>query len=181
MPAALRTPCSRWIAAACAALISGGPDAVRVESLAKQLNVTKGGFYAHFTGRDELLTEVLDDWEQRSVDDVRELVDARGGEPAERIARAGSRTFSDELVQLDLAVRSWAMRDTTVRERLRRVDDARIEFLRTEFSKLLTDPEEIEARSILAFSYAIGRHLLATNISESAVIAAGRMITSTTP
>ncbi|GAA5204719.1 TetR/AcrR family transcriptional regulator [Microbacterium jejuense] len=179
MPATLRTPRPRWIQAAADALSSGGPDAVRVEALAAALGVTKGSFYTHFAGRDELLTAVLDDWERRSVDDVRARVDARGGDAAERISRAGVRTFSDEILPLDLAVRDWARRDDDVRERLRRVDTARMEFLRTEFRTFISDPDEVEARAVLAFSFAIGRHFVAVADDASgaaAVARAGRLI-----
>ena len=41
------------------ALADGGPDAVRVEPLARALGVTKGGFYWAFDGRQALLDR---DW-----------------------------------------------------------------------------------------------------------------------
>ena len=51
MVAQTRTPRSTWIEAGLAALASGGPDAVRVDLLAKALGVTRGGFYWHFASR----------------------------------------------------------------------------------------------------------------------------------
>ena len=51
MVAQTRTPRSTWIDAGLAALASGGPDAVRVDLLAKTLGVTRGGFYWHFENR----------------------------------------------------------------------------------------------------------------------------------
>ena len=39
-----RTPRRSWVDGGLRALASGGPDAVRVESLAQSLGVTKGGF-----------------------------------------------------------------------------------------------------------------------------------------
>jgi AcrR family transcriptional regulator len=50
-----RTPRSRWIEEGLSALASGGPDTVRVESLARTLGVTKGGFYGYFADRGALL------------------------------------------------------------------------------------------------------------------------------
>jgi Bacterial regulatory proteins, tetR family len=43
-----RTPRAPWIEEAARALAAGGPDAVRVDLLAKALGVTRGGFYWHF-------------------------------------------------------------------------------------------------------------------------------------
>ena len=50
-----RTPRERWIEAGLQALAAGGPDAVRIDPLAKALGVTRGGFYWHFENRDALL------------------------------------------------------------------------------------------------------------------------------
>ncbi|MGI8450510.1 MAG: TetR family transcriptional regulator, partial [Streptosporangiaceae bacterium] len=51
MAAPTRTPRQRWIEEALQALAAGGPDAVRIEPLAKSLGVTHGGFSLHFEDR----------------------------------------------------------------------------------------------------------------------------------
>ena len=76
--AVARTPRNRWIDAGLRALAAGGPDAVRIESLAQALGVTKGGFYGYFDDRGALLDEILDVWEHNLVDKVIQLVEARG-------------------------------------------------------------------------------------------------------
>lgn len=167
MPAALRTSRDRWIAEAARMLGDHGVDAVRVESVAASLGVTKGGFYTQFRGRDDLLEAVLDDWERRSVDDVREQVRALDADAARNIRVAGGLTFAEDLLPVDLAVRNWARSDAAVRERLLRVDGARMEYLREQFGTLVDDPDEVEARSILAFTFAIGRHFLAVRPEDS--------------
>ena len=53
--AKVRTPRGAWVHAALQALAAGGPDAVRVETLAVCLEVSKGGFYWHFADRQALL------------------------------------------------------------------------------------------------------------------------------
>src|ERR687896_202028 len=57
-----RTPPSKWIDEALRALAAGGPDAVRVEALARALGVAKGGFYKHFDDRPAPVEEMLDTW-----------------------------------------------------------------------------------------------------------------------
>ena len=42
---------ARWIEEGLRALAAGGPDAVRIDPLAKALGVTRGGFYWHFEDR----------------------------------------------------------------------------------------------------------------------------------
>jgi AcrR family transcriptional regulator len=161
---ARRTPRDRWIEQGLTALAAGGPDAVRVETLAKELGVTKGGFYGYFADRDALVAAMLDAWELQSIDEVIDRVDRECGDTRTKIARAGVLTFSgDRLLPIDLAIRDWARRDESVARRLRRVDDRRMALLRETIGTLCpTAPaDEIEARSLLAFCLAIGRHYLA--------------------
>ena len=163
MPAITRTPRSSWIEEGLRALAAGGPDAVRVEVLAQALGVTKGGFYGHFADRNALLREMLDTWERESTDDVLERVERRGGDARAKLRRAGALTFSAELLPIDLAVRHWARRDQAVAERLRRVDDRRMHYLRPLFGAICRDQDEVEARSTLAFSLVIGHHFMAAD------------------
>lgn len=182
MPAVTRTPRSSWITEGLHALAAGGPDAVRVESLAVKLGVTKGGFYGHFTDRSAFLTELLDEWEQRTTDDVLARVEAQGGDARVKIVRAGTLTLSDELLPIDLAIRDWSRRDPAVAVHLRRVDNKRMDYLRALFSTFLTDPDEVEARSILAFTLVIGQHFMAADHGErnqrDAVTLAGELLLS---
>ena len=64
MAAPTRTPRHWWIEEGLRALAAGGPDAVRIDPLAKALGVTRGGFYWHFEDRGALLEEMLDTWER---------------------------------------------------------------------------------------------------------------------
>jgi AcrR family transcriptional regulator len=160
----IRTPRDRWIEEGLRALAAGGPDAVRIEVLAKTLGVTKGGFYGSFPDRGALLAAMLDTWERESTDEVLEQVERAGGDPRTKIKRAGMLTFSsDRLLPIDLAVRDWARRDEAVAERLRRVDNRRMALLREMIGTFCADPDEVEARSLLAFCLAIGEHFLAAD------------------
>src|SRR5438128_10889157 len=55
-----------WLKAARLALLHRGPDAVRVEPLARGLGVTKGSFYWHFKDRNALLEALLREWEEET-------------------------------------------------------------------------------------------------------------------
>ncbi|MEU0501203.1 TetR/AcrR family transcriptional regulator [Nocardia sp. NPDC005998] len=185
MVAVTRTPRSSWIEQGLLALSSGGPDAVRIESLAQALGVTKGGFYGHFADRNALLEEMLDTWERESTDEVRARVEREGGDPQTKIRRAGLLTFSDERLPIDLAVRDWARRDPTVAERLRRVDNHRMEYARELFGAICSDPDEVEARALLAFCLAVGKHFLAADhhdrTRQDVVVRAADLLFGRTP
>lgn len=161
--AVARTPRPRWIDEGLRALAAGGPDSVQIESLARTLGVSKGGFYGYFTDRRALLDEVLDTWERRSTVEVLEQVEHEGGDAMARARRAAELTFAVELRPVDLAIRDWARRDASVAERLRRVDNVRIAYLRTLLGTVCDDEEELEARCLIAFSVAIADHLIAAD------------------
>jgi AcrR family transcriptional regulator len=164
MAAPTRTPRSSWIDEGLRALAAGGPDAVRIEPLAKALGVTRGGFYWHFEDRRALLEEMLDTWERTSVDEVIERVDAEGGDARARLRRLFAlASSSDRLLRTDLAVRDWSRRDQTVAERLRRVDNRRMDYLRLLFGAVCPDEDDVEAHCMLAFSLWIGNHFIAAD------------------
>ncbi|WP_194820031.1 TetR/AcrR family transcriptional regulator [Nocardia sp. XZ_19_385] len=158
-----RTPRQAWIEQGLQTLSTNGVDAVRVEVLAKALGVTKGGFYGYFADRNALLEAMLDQWERECTDDVLERV-ANIEDPRAKVVLAGRLTLSgDRLLGIDLAIRDWARRDPAVTERLRRVDDVRMGLLRDMIGTFCSDPDEIEARSLLAFCLAIGNQFLAAD------------------
>lgn len=162
MAAPTRTPRGSWIDAGLGALASGGPDAVRVETLAQELGVTKGGFYWHFTDRNGLLEEMLDRWERVMVDAVIDEVESRGGDAASRLRRLfGLGASVDDLLDIELAIRDWSRRDAGVAERVRRVDNRRMDYLRGLFGELFPDPNEVEVRCFMVMSLFVGNHHIA--------------------
>jgi AcrR family transcriptional regulator len=163
MVAQTRTPKSAWIDAGLRALAARGPDAVRVDVIAQELGVTRGGFYWHFPNRKAFLEEMLNTWEHRSTDEALERVEKEGGDARDKVRRAGMLTFSTELLPIDLAVRDWARRDRSVAKRLRRVDNRRMDYLRTMIGTFIDDADDVEARGMLAFSLAIGSHFIAAD------------------
>ncbi len=89
-----------WIDAARRMLIRDGVGALKVDRLAKECKVTRGGFYWRFGSRQELLKRLLDEWRSKNTEPM--LVALRGpGSPSDRL----NRTFNlwlDE-VQFDPA------------------------------------------------------------------------------
>ena len=160
--ATARTPRSSWVDEGLRALAAGGPEAVRIEPLARALGVTKGGFYWHFDDRRALLDEILDAWERALVDEVIERVEAGGGDERAKLWRL-SRLATDEAARADLAVRDWARRDRAVARRLRRADNRRMDYMRSLFRSFCADEADVEARCLLAFSLWIGNHFVAAD------------------
>jgi AcrR family transcriptional regulator len=154
----IRTPRSKWIEEGLRALGRGGPDSVRIEPLARALGVSKGGFYWHFKDRQALLEEMLDAWEHTWVDEVIEAVEAEDGDARSRLRRlfALAVASGDELLKIELAIRNWARREQTVAARLRRVDNRRMNYMRSLFGAICENDDDVEVRCLLAFSLFVG-------------------------
>jgi AcrR family transcriptional regulator len=161
MAAPTRTPRSTWIEEGLRALGVGGPDAVRIERLAQTLGVTKGGFYWHFQHRGALLEEMLDSWERVVIDDVIEYVEGGGGDARAKLRRLFARGASGgDLMHVELAIREWARRDKKVARRMKRIDNRRMDYMRSLFGELSADEVEVEVRCFLAMSIFVGNHLV---------------------
>lgn len=153
-----RTPRGAWVEAGLQALSAGGPDGVRIEALAESIGVSKGGFYWHFANRHALLTEMLDAWEKSGTEEIIARVESQPADP-----RARLRLLFEERPSLavDLAIRDWSRRNSDVAERVRRVDNRRMEYLRSLFGQLCGDENDVEARSLLAYSLALASYSIA--------------------
>lgn len=157
--AKVRTPRSAWIEAAQKALGAGGPEAVRIEALATSLGVSKGGFYWHFKDRQDLLDELLDSWEKVMVEDVIAVVESTPAEARAKLQQLFELASTVDFA-VELALRDWARRDREVAKRLRRIDSRRMQYLRSLFGQFCTDENDVEARSMLAFSLFIGSYFI---------------------
>ena len=162
--AVTRTPRASWIDEGLRALAAGGPDAVRIEALARALGVTKGGFYWHFDGRPALLEEMLDGWERVVIDQVIERVEGGGGDARAKLERLfGLASSSRDLLKIELAIRDWARRDKAVAKRLRRVDKRRMQYMRSLFGAFCDNEDDVEARCLVAMTLFVGSPLIAAD------------------
>ena len=164
MAAPTRTPRTSWIQEGLRALGVGGPDAVRIEKLAQALGVTKGGFYWHFEDRPALLEEMLDAWERVVIDEVIERVEGGGGDARAKLSRLFALASSSrDLMKIELAVRDWGRRDKAVAKRIRRIDNRRMEYMRSLFAAFCADDDDVEVRCMLVMSLFIGNHFIAAD------------------
>lgn len=106
-----------WIDAASTRLAQHGVEALRVESLARELRVSKGSFYWHFRDRADLLERVLAGWE---ADELRWMEDKQleSMAAARRWATIVEMTADPERVRMRVAIRAWARADERVAARV---------------------------------------------------------------
>lgn len=148
-----------WIDVATRALARDGIGAVRVEALARELGVTKGSFYWHFADLEALLVAIYEAWEESGTQHVIALVESGGGSAEERLWRLRDLT-SEPGIGPELALRDVARRDPRVAAIVERVDDQRMEYLRSLYAAHGCSLLEAEARAMIAYSLLIGSYFI---------------------
>lgn len=151
-----------WLAAARDALIAEGKDAVKVERLAKRLNVTRGGFYWHFRDRDDLLDALLRSWEKETNVLFEQALQ---GDHANGLGEllALTRSWVDEDVydpKYDSAVRDWARVSEQAERAVRRVDQRRIDFIQRIYSDMGYCEDEAFINARILYFHQVGYYTL---------------------
>jgi len=122
-----------WLRAARLALLKGGVGDVRVDALARNLGVTKGSFYWHFGGHDELLEALLREWEEELREILTHLKHKKTSRPLIALVQelADRARLSEEgLSPSDAAIFSWAATSAEVARRVNRVEEQRMKLLK---------------------------------------------------
>jgi AcrR family transcriptional regulator len=142
-----------------AALVREGWTGIRVERLAKELNATKGSFYWHFRNRSAFELAILDEWGERTTAAILDQVASQ--EPGEvRLRRLGrlvtDAAESEELFQIERAVRAWEIFDPVVAKRVESVDLHRLRGVSALFRACVFGRAEAELRARIFAYYVAG-------------------------
>jgi AcrR family transcriptional regulator len=153
-----------WSTAALAALERKGLAAVAVEPLAKTLGATKGSFYWHFAGRDDLIAAALALWERRDTDGVIAAVD-RAAEGADRLRILlrlvlSAVTETPGAGSIELALQPHADHPM-VAPVLARVTERRMATLESLFAEQGRSKAQSRDRALLAYAAYLGHAQLA--------------------
>lgn len=148
---------SDWIWAGFRALVQGGPEALRVEQIARELVTTKGSFYWHFADLAALRVGMLEAWEQVATTDITTAVRRSGLSAREQLLLLVEKVSipPDAKVggdAVELAIRDWGRTDSMARQVLERVDRRRLADLRDFF--VAADLTPTAARQAAAVFYA---------------------------
>jgi AcrR family transcriptional regulator len=144
---------TEWLHAALKLLEVEGVEAIRVERIARELGISKSGFYWHFKDRAELRTQMVDYWAHEFTEVVTVNPILLKGTPRERLERTMEMLLDHDLTIYEVPMRAWAETDPVVAKRLRKVYRQRMEFLRQIFRDLGFDGDELEVRTRLFFCY----------------------------
>ncbi|WP_071795460.1 TetR/AcrR family transcriptional regulator [Natronohydrobacter thiooxidans] len=147
-----------WLDAARRALLESGLEAVKIQPLASQLNLSRTSFYWFFKDRQALLDALLDDWEARNTGAFVLARDAYAETIAEAILNLIAVFYDPDLFDpdLDFAVRAWGQGADAVKARVSAADDARLAAIRAMFLRFGFDPTEADVRARTVYLTQIG-------------------------
>jgi AcrR family transcriptional regulator len=116
-----------WLDHGLRVLAKSGSDALKADTLAKSLKVSRGSFYWHFKDIDEFHSELLAYWRQRATAEIIALVEEETSPRSRlgvlmRIGMTGGNA-------LERNVRSWAAHSLAASDAAASVDEMRIEYL----------------------------------------------------
>jgi AcrR family transcriptional regulator len=153
----------RWIEAGLAALARSGVEGVRVEVLAKNLGVTKGGFYRRFRDRAALLEGILQNWSAGRIAAIEQQTSLDGASARDRL-RALIRLYSERMntagMAVELAIRQWARSDQAAADAVASVDAARLKNVGQLYRATGMAPEQADAQAFLFYCFIFGQSLL---------------------
>ncbi len=144
----------QFFAAAMGLLAGPGLPALRIGRLCREVGVTSGSFYHHFTNWDAFVAALLAHWTDDQVERVARLVRDEGDpvrrvEVIERLALAVPH-------EAETAIRSWAATDEVVAAAQRRVDQRRREVLTEVVLPLMGDERLASTLAELGLSILVG-------------------------
>ncbi len=126
---------------------------IRIERLARDLNIAKSGFYWHFKDRRDLLSKVLDYWAYEYTSVVAQNPQLQRASPESRLNQAARMIRLHKLTKYDVSMRAWAEHDAMAAEAVAQVYQMRRGYIREAFSELGFKGAELEMRTRLYVCY----------------------------
>ena len=155
-----------WIAQGLKVLGENGVEAVRVEPLAKSMEVTKGSFYWHFKNRGELLEALLQEWENSETEGIIQQVDTKDGDAIAKLMHLFELAIQED-GKVENAIRAWAMNDVKAANILELVDSHRLEYTRDLFLQAGFSRVDAMVRARMAYyTLVVGEFTVGTRMNQ---------------
>jgi AcrR family transcriptional regulator len=145
-----------WLEQALVAIGRRGKGWVGIHDLVKDLGVSKGSFYWHFRNREEFVEALLDYWVGNLTAAVPEMIEAKCGSPKDRLLALMDLISSEKLNRLDIAIRSWALREPKAAAAVKKSDRIRLDYVGSLFREMGFEGDELEMRTrtfVIYFSF----------------------------
>lgn len=147
-----------WLGAAYESLLEAGVDAVKIQPLAKKLNLSRTSFYWFFKDREELLDALVSRWREKNTGNLVKQAGAYAETVAEAMLNVFDCWLNRELFdsQFEFAVRSWALQSPEILAEVQSADQQRLEALSRMFLRFGYDEPHADVRARTIYLVQIG-------------------------
>jgi AcrR family transcriptional regulator len=171
-----------WIKAGLTVLAESGVGAVRVESLARRINMTKGSFYWHFKSHNDLLEAILAEWVEIDTNSIIEQVNRLDADPKTKLLRLFELAIADDGLTprlaeggIENAIRAWATNDPKIAPVLAQVDQRRLDYTKDLFLAIGFSEIEALVRARLAYYSLVGEFTVGVRANQAERLAEIRL------
>jgi len=145
-----------WIRAGLDLLKIDGHRSVKVEAMARQLGVTKGGFYGYFLNREAFLQAMLDYWADTLTNQIIKSIDNLSGTLPEKLQKLLYIVDNTKFDDTERPMFSWAILDPKAEKVVMRAIKERLEFITSLFIEEDFSKEEAERRANIVHHFMAG-------------------------
>lgn len=144
---------AQWLDMALEVLETDGVAGVRIEIIAKRLEISKSGFYWHFKNRDHLLKDMLDYWTHELTEVATKNPQLLTLKPKSRLIKTAEMILEQDLTRYEIPIRQWALQDAVAARAVRKVNRLRLDFIGGAFSELGFTGDDMDMRTMLFTCY----------------------------
>jgi AcrR family transcriptional regulator len=144
---------AQWLDMALEVLETDGIAGVRIEILAKRLEISKSGFYWHFKNRDHLLKDMLDYWTHELTEVATENPQLLTLKPKSRLIKTAEMILEHDLTRYEIPIRQWALQDAVAARVVKQVNRIRLDFIGGAFAELGFTGDDLDMRAMLFTCY----------------------------
>lgn len=145
-----------WLGKGLELFAVAGADGLRVEHLAKALDIAKSGFYCHFKDRDDLLDHILEYWARNYTEVITKDFELLDFPAKDRLLLSMRKIFELNLAEFDAAIDMWSRSDTRVARKRKQVMTVRLKFFRDAFEELGFRGDDLEMRTRVCAVFQMG-------------------------
>ncbi|MFB8342266.1 TetR/AcrR family transcriptional regulator [Brucella cytisi] len=147
-----------WLEAAYQTLLESGVDSVKIQPLAKKLNLSRTSFYWFFKDREELLDALIARWRDKNTGGIVKQSEAYAESLAEAMLNVFDCWLNKDLFdsRFEFAVRSWALQSEELLAEIHDADRQRMEALKRMFMRFGVSENSADVRARTTYLVQIG-------------------------
>ncbi len=155
----------RWLDLGLETLRENGTTGLRIDRLARQLGVTKGSFYAHFSSKTDYLTALCEHWRHQAMPMDLDRFSEAPGTLADQLLTLSRYVQRSERARYDFAMREMAKVNGCAAEAVAAVARARLAFSFDVFRRAGFGENEARARGCLLYGWLLASVLIQGGLS----------------